>query len=587
MNFDDVLIRIGDCGRYQILLYLLFGLVGIQTGLQNLAHVFIGGAQDHWCYVPEIQNLSAADQKRLAIPLKDGGTGDKAVQYDSCHVYERNYSAIVAALLNDTVAGGYDVTNASDRFQALSEILETERTIVRKCSKWTFDQSQYTSTMRSEFGTICKYDWMEPLIQTIYMAGFMTGCIGFGAVSDRFGRHKTMVLALLLESITAVSAAFAPNYTTYVILRFIVGTAAAGAFTTSFVFVMEMMGPKYRMGMGIFVQGYFACGFMLLPGIAYFVRNHIMLQLSISIPFILLLVYWWIIPESPRWLISEGRCEEAQLIVEKIARLNGKIAPEKICFNVQVKVQEGPMPNVIDLVRTPNMRKKSLNIFFNWFVNSLIYYGLALSSEEMGGNIYLSIFISGAVEIPSYVLTCFVLNRIGRQRTLVFMMLLGGVACLCCAPLIKNEKLLPLLLTLANIGKFGISASFSIIYVYSAEVFPTVIRNVGVGTGSMHARIGGLIAPQIASLSKYWNPLPSIIFGSTAIAAGLLALLLPETLNQVLPETLEDGETFGKSSPKQKRKKETVSLMLMENGILRETGINEKTPASSEDFLLN
>jgi hypothetical protein len=50
------------------------------------------------------------------------------------------------------------------------------------------------------------------------------------------------------------------------------------------------------------------------------------------------------------------------------------------------------------------------------------------------------------------------------------------------------------------IGKFGISASFSIIYVYSAEVFPTVVRNVGVGSGSMHARIGGLVAPQIARL---------------------------------------------------------------------------------------
>ena len=55
-------------------------------------------------------------------------------------------------------------------------------------------------------------------------------------------------------------------------------------------------------------------------------------------------------------------------------------------------------------------------------------------------------------------------------------------------------------MTLAMIGKFCISASFAIIYVFSAELFPTVVRNVGVGSGSFWARVGGVVAPYIGEL---------------------------------------------------------------------------------------
>ncbi|KAI0229436.1 Organic cation transporter protein [Lamellibrachia satsuma] len=95
-------------------------------------------------------------------------------------------------------------------------------------------------------------------------------------------------------------------------------------------------------------------------------------------------------------------------------------------------------------------------------------------------------------------------------------------------------------------GKFFISAVFGVIYVYSAELFPTVVRQVGVGSSSMCARVGGLIQPQFGRLTTYWGPMPFLIYGIAAITASLSTLLLPETLNKTLPETLEDGEEFGR-----------------------------------------
>ena len=69
------------------------------------------------------------------------------------------------------------------------------------------------------------------------------------------------------------------------------------------------------------------------------------------------------------------------------------------------------------------------------------------------------------------------------------------------------------------------------------------MRSVGVGSSSLWARVGGMVAPHVGSLDKVVNPaFPIAIFGITAFVAGILALLLPETQNRKLPDTIEEGE---------------------------------------------
>ena len=65
------------------------------------------------------------------------------------------------------------------------------------------------------------------------------------------------------------------------------------------------------------------------------------------------------------------------------------------------------------------------------------------------------------------------------------------------------------------------------------------------GVSSMSARLSGVLSPIILSLQKYWQPLPLVVFGTSSIIAGFLILMLPETLDEILPETLQDGEDFG------------------------------------------
>jgi OCT family organic cation transporter-like MFS transporter 4/5 len=130
------------------------------------------------------------------------------------------------------------------------------------------------------------------------------------------------------------------------------------------------------------------------------------------------------------------------------------------------------------------------------------------------------------------------------------------------------------MITFAMIGKMCITASYGVIYIFTAESFPTVVRNGGVGASSMFARVGGIVANSLLILVKlsivvhtkstlkisfatiqslhtiqfqgdFWKPLPLLIFGAASLTAGFLALLIPETFGKRLPETMEDGENFG------------------------------------------
>jgi len=110
------------------------------------------------------------------------------------------------------------------------------------------------------------------------------------------------------------------------------------------------------------------------------------------------------------------------------------------------------------------------------------------------------------------------------------------------AGLVTYESLRWLQITLALIGKFGATASFAVVFVYTAEMFPTEIRSTAVGASSLCGRIGGIIAPFIAYSSVVWTPLPLIIMGAGALAGGVLVFIfLPETLGKKLPETMEDA----------------------------------------------
>ncbi|GFO13865.1 hypothetical protein PoB_004037000 [Plakobranchus ocellatus] len=209
----------------------------------------------------------------------------------------------------------------------------------------------------------------------------------------------------------------------------------------------------------------------------------------------------------------------------------------------------------------------------------MVYYGLSLNVGNLSGNIYLNFFLSGVAELVAYVFCFLFLDIAGRKLLLCLSMFLGGIACLATMfpVMYGGEDVEWLIVALSLVGKFGITSAFAVIYVYSAELFPTVMRNSAIGLCSFTARIGGILAPYIGDLGKTVDgdlgiALPLIIFGSLDIVAGLLVLFLPETRNTVLPDTVEDAKNFGKQ---QQTSKNVYAL----DHVLAEPKKGENNPA--------
>ncbi|XP_038058237.1 organic cation transporter protein-like [Patiria miniata] len=530
MHYEDILHHIGQFGKYQKWIIVLLSMVQIPTAFHFIAQVFLAANTDHWCVIPagqavncsllQLDSVSACQeaQKNQSIPYELDSQGCRV--YSSCERY-----------VFDDEEDGDQATNSTD--------------VVACDAGWDFDRSRYKSTINEEFSLVCDREYLVGLAQSVWFAGVLTGSLVWGSVGDWLGRRKTLILSLTLVSISSIVTTFAPSFAAFTGLRFVTAACAYGAFLMSFVISTEIVGPNKRVLVGTVAAIHFAIGYVILSVFAYFIRDWRYLQLAISLPWLALFPLA-ILPESPRWLISKGRFKEAEKIITKIAKVNGTKVPDNLFENLE-NLQENerdPKPSSVhrttflDLFRTPNIRKKTLIIFFNWFVVNMVYYGLSLSTSSLGIDDYVAAFVSGALEVPALLLNWFVMEKFGRRFSLSALFVSGGVFCLISSfvPLGAGR------VAVAMIGKFASTAAFNHVYIYSSELYPTVIRSIGMGASSMTARISGVLCPIILILGKYWQPLPLCVFGGSSVLAGMLSLMLPETLGCDMPDTIQDGE---------------------------------------------
>ncbi|XP_070558190.1 organic cation transporter protein-like [Ptychodera flava] len=399
---------------------------------------------------------------------------------------------------------------------------------------------------------------MKQLSKSIVPLGNLVGVIVFGQLSDIFGRKPIFVINLVLAIVTAILTSFAPNYALFIIGQFCLGAFPHSMFVTGTVIVMEMIGLEYRTMCGSLIHVAFSVFYMLFGVIALLSGgNWRLIQLIAGLIWILYLPSIFVILESPMWLMRKRKYDKAEKVLRRFAKAENTELPKNLFekddeTKSEVEDQDSELRQytVVDLFRTPNLRTRTILMCFNWFSCSFVYYGISLNTDQLGSNPYTTFILAGFVEVPGRLLAWWLMYAIGRRWSLAGFCIVGGLSLMLSVP----PEIPELSVAIAMVAKLCLAAVFAIVYVYGAEIYPTVVRNAGMGVSSMSARVGSIISPYVMLLQVYWGPMPFVIMGTTSILAGMLALFLPETRNKTLTETLEEGENFGRKSYKENEK---------------------------------
>ncbi|XP_053731254.1 solute carrier family 22 member 15 isoform X2 [Synchiropus splendidus] len=374
------------------------------------------------------------------------------------------------------------------------------------------------------------------------------------ARSDRAGVDP----GLFFEVLFGYMSAAAPSYEVFAASRLLVGVMNGGIGVVCFVLAQEYVGRSYWAVTGTLTSMMFAVGIALFGALGFVIRPWRRLAAAANSSGVLFLLLSVTLPESPRWLYSQGRTQAAEEVLSFIGRSNGSSSKKLLLQAAKAGKPGGRKLGVLQLVMHPVLRLRTVVLMYVWYACSLVYYGLTLGAGATSGSRFINVAMYGLVELPAYPLCMYFINKhwAGRRKSMAAFLAMAGAACLLTTLLPEGAGPWLSVTSLALLGKLMVSAAFNIAYIYTSELYPTVVRNAGLGVCSMSCRVGGILAPFVPSTRALAASVPFTIFCLSGLSAGCLGLLLPETLQRPAGETLEDL-----SRPQRSRVLESKALL--------------------------
>ncbi|XP_063940443.1 organic cation/carnitine transporter 7 isoform X1 [Daucus carota subsp. sativus] len=432
----------------------------------------------------------------------------------------------------------------------------------------------------------------ESYITSVVFAGMLVGAYTWGIVSDKHGRRKGFLITAMVTAGAGFLSAFAPNYICLISLRCLVGLGLGGGPVLSSWF-LEFIPSSTRGTWMVVFSTFWTLGTILEASLAWFVMPSLgwrwLLALS-SLPTSLLLVFYVLTPESPRYLCLQGRRDEALVILKKIAKLNQtKLPPGILVLDQQIELQETSSEaedkhlltpktmesasndesskmekktesSVLTLL-SPELLRSTLLLWVVFFGNAFSYYGLVLLTTELHSEHstckqtqlksndsqdvnYRDVFITSFAEFPGLLVAAATVDRMGRKFSMSAMFFL---CCTFLLPLVFNQ---PQGITTGLLfgARICITATFTVVYIYAPEIYPTAVRTTGVGVASSVGRIGGMLCPLVAVglIHGCHQTSAILLFEAVIFLSGVCVLLFPfETSGRELTDCVppEKGST--------------------------------------------
>ncbi|XP_011196030.1 organic cation transporter protein [Zeugodacus cucurbitae] len=537
-TLDGILVRIGQFGRFQLFNYVLLCIPMIFNAFFSISYVFTASTVVHRCNVTQCDSASSAYYEpwlNYTIPMK-------GASYDQCTRYATNG--------NSESTATHFYSNPSSEYCTPAYF---NQSVTEKCGNdLKFRDAEYT--ISNEFSIFCSSIWMLTMVGTVNNIGQFVGIPLGGFFADRFGRRTMLAIGGFLSAIMGILRSISTNYYMFIAFEFIDMAVGSTLFPTAFLLAIELVGPKRRVAAATIITIFYSLGEALLGVLAQQFQNWRNLLRVLYTPALLQILFLFILPESVRWLLSQGREEDAARLLKRAARINKREIPEHdlkaLVAENQAKLEQAHESHYPIVKALKLFRWRLLNCCFCWFTHTLVALGLSLTSVTLGGNKYTNFQLNGLVQVPGLILPLLIMDRIGRRYSLCGSMLVCALCMGVTAVVGGDHEAVELVLFL--IGKFAITCSFQILYFFTSEIFPTNVRNSLLSFCSMVGRIGSMLAPQAPLLVNYYEYAPQILFASFALISGTLTLLFPETTDKVLPTTLQDAEQLNDKKRKNK-----------------------------------
>ena len=392
-------------------------------------------------------------------------------------------------------------------------------------------------------------DKAEGVTVSAALVGTILGSMFAGIPGDRYGRRGSLRYIAVLYVLSAIGCAFAFGWYSLVGARFIGGLAIGASSVLGPMYIAEIAPPNLRGRLVGFFQFNIVFGILLaffsnyLIGTMGFGENEWRWKLGVAgVPAVLFLALLFIIPESPRWLVKQGRIPEAESVLRATGDANYREDLNAIRGSVDVHAAEANEPLFSHKYRVPIFLAVSIAMFNQLSgINAILYYLNPIFTQagftKVSGD--LQSVAVGATNLIFTIVAMTLIDRAGRKTLLLIGSVgtaaaLAGVAAIFFADAHKDLLVWCLVVFIA----FFAFSQGAVIWVYLSEVFPTRVRAQGQSLGSLtHWVMAALLSflfPVVAASSGGY---PFVFFAAMMVVQFFVVLLYyPETKGHSLEE---------------------------------------------------
>ncbi|CAF1226466.1 unnamed protein product [Rotaria sordida] len=552
-------------GIYQIFVFLIIGLLAVIPSMVSFSYDFNLGTPDHRC------RLSSND-------TYDKPSEMYKIFLNSLHLTATEYDKKCTMLNNKSSL------------------------IFKPCDQgWIFDMNKYGETLTTELSLVCDKFHLRALTQNIYSAG-VTGSILTGLLSDRWGRRKTiylLVIILIIALNTMQLFLYSPTHKllVFTICRFFQGFATT-FFPVSLVLLLEITGPNRRVLAANTLAYSYVLGQIILAIISRQLKDYKLTYWALNIYVLPFVFIYILIPESPRWLVQQGRVMEARKIFERIFLINRRPLKNRLevfysrlpTDVIAAREAEQKIPNYLNVLKrlcqSKFMKKRCLLLIAVWAVAVSVYLGISSALPALTNQPH-ELFIAGAICEMIGLGVCHALASLVERRRLLIVFFIATALALALIP-VTYDKQPDVSLAFALIGKLTASSCQLLIVVYTTETYPTALRSTGVGLSACIARLVAMMGPQLSATQySVWFPLPYTVYSLASCLAALAATQLPHTHSPCkLPETVREVEKqHTEIIPIVPPSTQTLDQRRPSSALIRELGVVKRKPPKSVIFL--